>query len=113
MRIALAAPRPRSKFNYMKIANHPVSVRLDPQSLRRAAAFARRRKVGLTTALRMIITEHLDDTDSAAELEAALRWQRERAWAALERWERGNAAELSLDDLRTAHQETLRRTRRR
>ena len=37
----------------------------------------------------MIISEHLDATDAGADLDAALRWQRERAWTALERWERG------------------------
>jgi len=107
-----AAPR-RSKFYYMKSASQPVSVRLDPQLRRRAAAFARRRKVGLTTALRMIISEHLDATDAGADLDAALRWQRERAWTALERWERGEVPELSLEDLREARQKALSRPRRR
>src|SRR5438309_9539716 len=97
----------------MKAASHPVSIRLDLQLKRRAAAFARRRKVGLTTALRMIISEHLDSAEAAADLDAALRWQRERAWAGLERWEGGEVEELSLEDLRTAQQKVLRRTRRR
>src|SRR5438270_7496387 len=97
----------------MKAASHPVSIRLDLQLKQRAAAVARRRKVGLTTALRMIISEHLDAADSTAELDAAVRWQRERAWDALERWERGESEELSLEDLRTAHREALRKTRRR
>ena len=96
----------------MKAGTQPVSVRLDPPLMRKAAAFARRRKVGLTTALRMIISEHLDAAESAGELEAAWRWQRERAWSALERWERGEAEELSLDDLRTSHQEVLHTRRR-
>jgi hypothetical protein len=97
----------------MKASSQPVSVRLDPRLRRRAAAFARQRKVGLTTALRMIISEHLDAADVAADLEAALRWQRQRAWAALERWERGEAGEVSMDDLRNAQQQILKRTRRR
>ena|SRR5438105_10423398 len=97
----------------MKSASQPVSVRLDPQLRRRAAAFARRRKVGLTTALRMIISEHLDATDAGADLDAALRWQRERAWAALERWESGAVAELSIEELREAHEKAMSRTRRR
>lgn len=67
----------------------------------------------MTTALRMIISEHLDAAEAAADLEAAMRWQQERAWTALERWERGDAEEVSLDDLRRAHQEELGRTRRR
>jgi hypothetical protein len=95
----------------MKGASQPVSVRLDPQLRRRAAAYARRRKVGLTTALRMIISEHLDSAESAAELDAALRWQRDRAWATLDKAQ-GGAAELSLDDIRSAHQRAIRRPRR-
>jgi hypothetical protein len=97
----------------MKAASQPISIRLDPGLRRRAAAFARRRKVGLTTALRMIISEHLDAAEAAVDLEAALRWQGERAWTALERWERGDAAEFTLGDLRDAHRKEMTRTRRR
>src|SRR5471030_168509 len=96
----------------MKTASQPVSVGLYPQLMRRASAFARQRKVGLTTALRMIISEHLDNAESVAELDAALRWQRDKAWETLGRWERGETDELSLDDLREAHAETLRKSRR-
>ena len=97
----------------MKHIAYPVSVRLDPQLMRRATAFARRRKIGLTTALRMLISEHLDAVELATELDAALRWQRERAWDSLEHWESGESTELSLDDLRTAHRKALQQTRRR
>jgi hypothetical protein len=96
----------------MKTASQPVSIRLDPQLMRKASAFARQRRVGLTTALRMIISEHLDSSESAAELDAALRWQRDRAWETLGRWERGETDELTLDDIRKAHAETLRKSRR-
>jgi hypothetical protein len=97
----------------MKAASQPVSIRLDPELRRKAAAFARRRKVGLTTGLRMIISEHLDAAEAAADLDAALKWQAERAWAALERWERGEAREVTLEDLRETHREALTRSRRR
>lgn len=97
----------------MKTASQPVSLRLDADLMRRAAAFARRRKIGVTTALRMIISEHLDAAEAAADLDAAFRWQQDRAWTAFERWERGDAEEVSLDDLRRAHEEALRPTRRR
>ncbi|HEX4384356.1 MAG TPA: hypothetical protein VH083_15450 [Myxococcales bacterium] len=96
----------------MKSANQPVSVRLDPQLKRRATAYAKRHKVGLTTGLRMIISEHLDAEESAAELEAAHRWQREQAWETFKRWERGESAELSLDDLRAAHKDAMEKARR-
>jgi hypothetical protein len=97
----------------MKVASQPVSIRLDPELRRKAAAFARRRKVGLTTALRMIISEHFDAAEAAADLDAALKWQVERAWSALERWERGEAGEVTLEDLREAHRDALTRARRR
>ena len=101
----------RSNLHYMK--QNPVSLRLDDQLLQKARSFARRRKLGLTTALRMIVSEHLEALDAEAERDAALRWQQERAWTALERWEQGKAGEVSLDDLRRTHQATIRRTRRR
>jgi hypothetical protein len=97
----------------MKSANQPVSVRLDPQLKRRAAAYAKRHKVGLTTGLRMIISEHLDAEESAAELDAAHRWQREHAWETLKRLERGDVAERTMDDLRATHRNALQKARRR
>jgi hypothetical protein len=97
----------------MKTVARPVSVRLDAGLMRRATAFARRRRVGVSTALRMIISEHLDAAEAGAEFDAAMRWQRERAWAALERWEKGEASELTLDDVRRAYVKVLRRSRRR
>jgi antitoxin component of RelBE/YafQ-DinJ toxin-antitoxin module len=86
----------------------PLSIRLDPQLQRRAAAYARKRKVGLTTALRMIISEHLDEQEVAADLDAGLRWQREQAWRSLEQWESGENAEVSFEELKAAHREALR-----
>lgn len=97
----------------MKASSQPVSLRLDADLLRRAAVFARRRRVGVTTALRMIISEHLDSAEAVADLDAALRWQQDRAWQALVRWEFGDAKEVSLDDLRRVHEKELRRPQRR
>jgi hypothetical protein len=97
----------------MKSGSQPVSIRLDAGLRRKAAAFARRRKVGLTTALRMIISEHLDAAEAADDLDAAMKWQAERAWTALERWERGEAGEVTLEDVREAHREALTGPRRR
>jgi hypothetical protein len=91
----------------MKSASQPVSLRLDPQLMRKAAVFAKQRKVGLSTALRMIISEHLDAAEAAAELGAALRWQRDQAWAALDHWERGGGEELSLQDIQGAHAKAM------
>lgn len=97
----------------MKTPSQPVSIRLDAGLRQRAAAYARRRKVGLTTALRMIVSEHLDATEAAADLDAALRWQRQQAWDALERWERGETEELTLTDLRETHRKVMGRRKRR
>jgi hypothetical protein len=58
------------------------------------------------------VSVRLDAAESSAELDAALRWQRERAWDALDRWERGESVEVSLEDLRRAHVRALRRPRR-
>ena len=97
----------------MKSAAQPVSLRLDPELLQKATAYARRRKVGVSTALRMIISEHLESSEAAAELAAAARWQQERAWEALQGWESGASKEVSLDELRKVHRGTLRRAGKR
>ena len=85
----------------------PVSLRLDPELMRKAAAFAKRRKVGLSTALRMIISEHLDAAEAETELGAALRWQRDQAWATLDRWESAKSEEPSFEDIEKAHAKVM------
>ena len=90
----------------------PVSLRLDAGLLRKAATFARHRRLGVTTALRLIISERLEAAEASEQLDAAFRWQQDRAWAALEAWETGAGEEFSLDDLRKVHREALRPTRR-
>lgn len=91
-----------------RVTAQPVSIRLDPGLKRRAEAFARRRKVGLSTGLRMIISESLDALEASNDLDAALRWQRDRAWATLKSWEKGEQKELTLDDIRRVHRQALR-----
>ena len=66
----------------------------------------------MSTALRMIISEHLDTAEADADLNAAMRWQREQAWKALDRLEKGQAKRLTIDDLREAHAKAIRRHQR-
>jgi hypothetical protein len=90
----------------------PFSLRLDTVTLSRAEAFAKRRKIGVTTALRMLISDHLDALDEEAELGAALRWQQKETLATLARWQSGEAKEVSLAQLRETHAKALKRTKK-
>lgn len=86
-------------------APHPVSVRLDRETLSRATAFARRRKMGLTTALRIIVSERLIADEAEVALDETLRWQRIAAWSAYDRIEEP----VSLADLELTHAKALKR----
>jgi len=96
-------------FTTMASDHQPLSLRLDKTTLRRATAFAKKRQVGVTTALRMLINEQLDAVDEEAELGAALRWQQKETMATLDRWEAGETAEMTVEQLRDTHRKALKR----
>jgi hypothetical protein len=96
----------------MSKLTQPVSLRLDKELLTKAAAFAKRRKIGVTTALRLIISERLEFGEAQEELDTAMRWQRERVWEALQEWDADESKSHSMDDLRKIHADTLRKARK-
>ena len=63
----------------------PISFRM-PRELRlRLRRFAGERSLGESEALRLIVSEYLDETVTARELELAERWQFKQAYATFKR----------------------------
>lgn len=98
-------------------ANGPVSLRLPRDLLRRARRYAERRHLQLASALRTIVSDHLDELEEDEHLTRAERWQRDQAWATARSIIDGTAQEVSWEELRRellerAQQRRTRRSRR-
>ena len=88
-------PKTRRK----SVPTTPINFRM-PKPLRtRLDRFARDRHLGEAQALRVVVAEHLDEVESAAELAAADRWQYEQAFATWERFRRGQGHTVPREDI--------------
>jgi hypothetical protein len=91
----------------------PVSVVL-PQPLRhRVASEAKRRGLKLSSTLRALASERLEELADQAELSRAEEWQRAQAWATWDKVEAGGTNEVSRDDLRASFDRFERAPRKR
>jgi len=90
----------------------PTSLRMSRGLLRRANRFARSRNLKLATALRILVTERLDELDQDAQLTRAEKWQRAQAWGTAKSLVDGSAREVSWDDLRADYQAAVRSARK-
>jgi len=71
------------------IPTSPINFRM-PQPLRlRLRRFADQRNLAEAEALRMVVSEHLDEVETERELAQAERWQFEQAYATWDRFRRG------------------------
>jgi hypothetical protein len=78
---------------------YPLSVVL-PQALReRLEREAKKRGLPLSTAVRTLVAERVQEIDEAAELGAADRWQRAQAWRDWEKVGSGQMAEVTREEL--------------
>ena len=63
----------------------PLSFRMPRELRQRLRTFAEARSLGESEALRLIVSEYLDETVTARELELAERWQFKQAYATFKR----------------------------
>lgn len=80
----------------------PINFRMPPQLRDRVRKYAGTRHIGEAQALRVIVSEHLDEVESQAELATAERWQYEQAYATWDAFLRG-------EDDRTVSREEIQR----
>ena len=82
-----------------KVATTPINFRM-PKPLRtRLERFARERHLGEAQALRVVVAEHLDEVENAAEFAAADRWQYEQAFATWERFRGGEGRTVPRQEI--------------
>jgi predicted DNA-binding protein len=67
----------------------PISFRMPPALRARLRRFAKERNLAEAEALRLVVSEHLDQVENERELAAAERWQFKQAYATWQRHLRG------------------------
>jgi hypothetical protein len=77
----------------------PLSVPLPPDLRGRLAKEAKKRRLKLATAARVLLDEHLAAIEDAAALSAAEEWQRAQAWATWEKISAGDDDDVPLEQL--------------
>ncbi|MGH2377229.1 MAG: hypothetical protein ACRDGT_02000 [Candidatus Limnocylindria bacterium] len=83
----------------MSAANSPINFRM-PRPLRlRLHKFASARHLSEAEALRVVVSERLDDLETTAELAAAERWQYEQAYATWDRFRRGQGRTVPREQI--------------
>ncbi len=100
--------RPRRKARAER-EDVPISVRFPVDLRARAERYARARRMGVATAIRMLVSEHLDQIDRDEELSHAERWQRAQAWATWEKIKAGDRRDVPWETLVEATERALRR----
>ncbi len=93
------------------VATSPINFRM-PAALRtRLRRFAKERSLGEAEALRLVVSEHLNQIDDERERADAERWQLEQAMATFERYRRGEEKTVSADEIEELFREALPRSR--
>lgn len=67
----------------------PISFRMPPDLRARLRRFAKERNLAEAEALRLVVSEHLEEVENERELAAAERWQFKQAYATWQRYLRG------------------------
>lgn len=73
----------------IKTPASPLSFRMPPALRARLRRFAKERNLAEAEALRLVVSEHLDQVENERELAAAERWQFKQAYATWQRLLRG------------------------
>jgi len=68
----------------------PLSFRMPPDLRARLRRFAKERHLAEAEALRLVVSEHLEEVENERELAAAERWQFKQAYATWQRHLRGD-----------------------
>lgn len=72
-----------------RVSTSPINFRMPTPLRARVRRYATQRHLGEAEALRLLVSERLDEEESAIELAAAERWQFEQAYATWDRFRQG------------------------
>ncbi|MDP9264502.1 MAG: hypothetical protein M3O91_00055 [Chloroflexota bacterium] len=85
----------------------PINFRMPAELRARLRGFARERHIGEADALRLVVSEHLDEVQNARELNEAERWQLAQAYATWDKFRAGEGRTVSSDEVRQIFVEAL------
>jgi len=77
----------------------PISFRMPPDLRARLRRFAKERNLAEAEALRLVVSEHLEEVENERELAAAERWQFKQAYATWQRYLRGGERVVPWEDI--------------
>jgi predicted DNA-binding protein len=77
----------------------PINFRMPPDLRARLRRFAKERHLAEAEALRLVVSEHLEEVENERELAAAERWQFKQAYAAWQRHLRGEERLVSWEEI--------------
>ena len=77
----------------------PISFRMPPVLRARLRRFAKERNLAEAEALRLVVSEHLEEVENERELAAAERWQFKQAYATWQRYLRGEERLVPWEDI--------------
>jgi hypothetical protein len=77
----------------------PINFRMPPALRARLRRFAKERNLAEAEALRLVVSERLDEIDNERELAAAERWQFKQAYATWQRYQRGEGRTVPWESI--------------
>lgn len=87
------------KKTSIKAPVSPISFRMPPDLRARLRRFAKERNLAEAEALRLVVSEHLDQVENEKELAAAERWQFKQAYATWQRHLRGEGRLVPWEEI--------------
>lgn len=85
----------------------PLSFRMPPDLRARLRRFAKERHLAEAEALRLVVSERLDEIDNERELAAAERWQFKQAYATWQRYQRGEGQTVPWESIQQIFSDAL------
>jgi hypothetical protein len=85
----------------------PISFRIPPALRARLRRFAKERNLAEAEALRLVVSEHLDQVDNERELAAAERWQFKQAYATWQRYQSGKGRTVPWESIQQIFADAL------
>lgn len=103
---------PRYRSKRASTPRSPINFRMSTPLRARLRKFAEERGLGESDALRLVVSEKLDEIESDRELQAAERWQFKQAYATFERIMQGEEKYIEPEAIERSFDRALARVRR-
>ena len=102
---------PRYRSKRASTPRSPINFRMPTPLRARLRKFAEERGLGESDALRLVVSERLDEVESDRELLAAERWQFKQAYSSFHRIVRGEEKLAEPDEIERSFERALARAR--